>query len=1012
MSIPNFARPTKEEIINYLQEKGFETRDDQGQIRTNKCPFCENAKIDWTHFYISYSGLYHCHKCSSSGNIVSLIKHFGDYSPDKSRQDYKHSLSEEVKKPDEVILEAPKKEPELDKEFQEKLQVSAESYNKTLMDSFLSTETVSLVDKIRDYLINTRKLKRETLEYFKIGWSGTSITIPLIENGKVVNIRYRKSPFDNNPDIPKMLSTRGGKMVLFNIDCLKNTDNKVVITEGEFDAMSLIQEGWDRVISISCGASTFKDEWVEILKKEKSIYICYDNDQAGQKGVEIAVAKLGAGRCFRILLPEEQTPAGTVKDLNDYFSKANKTVDNFVALYNKADKIKIEYAYIQDIKDAVKSTIEVLKNPQKLRGLPTGYQALDDLWKGMRDGDLIVISGDTNVGKCHAKGTKLLMFDGTEKEVEKIKVNDLLMGIDSKPRKVLSLARGKDTMYEIIPNKGAESFIVNKSHILHLKKNTKKYSHYPEHLDMTVDTYLSLVKKRKHVYKLEHSGLVNFKEKSLLLDPYFVGLWLGDGTSSNPCITSADKEVEIWLYNYAKKLKLKINKSTKEDNNASCYCLTRDKIFDSVNKCKGGKYIYQNKKTKKGGYGKIKSLRDYLKELNLLNNKHIPVNYKINSEKNRLALLAGLIDSDGSKDLAGYSFYNNNKKLCEDIIFISRSLGFFASPIKEKFTTCNGKRFKSYKVYISGDVERIPLKIKRKITQKRKNHVNWLTTGFSIREIGKDNYYGFNLDKDKLYLLNNFIINHNSFFAQNIILNLTKLNKRAMLFSLEQPVEEMVERFMMLDSGLDYQGEVAKSEKGAINLMLKAGTKLEEKPIYFYTGYDKLEPKLLGEVTEKAVRDFGCEIVIIDHLHYFVIGDRKQRTTEIGDIVRYVKLLARKYSIPIILICHIRKLETDGKMPTMEDLKDSSAIKQDADIVALLYRERNTNRQLKDAFVLNTDKNRHGQSGSVGFTVDKFCRIAVDTKSADGNDNKSVVADAQRAKEEADRDAAAVNMPD
>jgi KaiC/GvpD/RAD55 family RecA-like ATPase len=518
------------------------------------------------------------------------------------------------------------------------------------MDSFLSTETVSLVDKIRDYLINTRKLKRETLEYFKIGWSGTSITIPLIENGRVVNIRYRKSPFDNNPDIPKMLSTRGGKMVLFNIDCLKNTDNKVVITEGEFDAMSLIQEGWDRVISISCGASTFKDEWVEILKKEKSIYLCYDNDQAGQKGVEIAVAKLGAGRCFRILLPEEQTTAGTVKDLNDYFSKANKTVDNFVALYNKADKIKIEYAYIQDIKDAVKSTIEVLKNPQKLRGLPTGYQELDDLWKGMRDGDLIVISGDTNVGK--------------------------------------------------------------------------------------------------------------------------------------------------------------------------------------------------------------------------------------------------------------------------------------------------------------------------------------------------------------------------SFFCQNIILNLTRLNKKAMLFSLEQPVEEMVERFMMLDSGLDYQGEVAKSEKGAINLMLKAGTKLEEKPIYFYTGYDKLEPKLLGEVTEKAVRDFGCEIVIIDHLHYFVIGDRKQRTTEIGDIVRYVKLLARKYSIPIILVCHIRKLETDGKMPTMEDLKDSSAIKQDADIVALLYRERNTNRQLKDAFVLNTDKNRHGQSGSVGFTVDKLCRIAVDTKSADGNDNKSVVADAQRAKEEADRDAAAVNMPD
>lgn len=648
MQTPNYSKPTKEEILTYLQAKGFETRDDQGQIRTNKCPFCDNPKLDWTHFYISYSGLYHCHKCAASGNIITLIKHFGDFSSDTSRENYKHSLNEEVKKPDEVILEAPKKEPELDKEFQEKLEASAEAYHKTLIDGFVSTETASPVKEIINYLINIRKLKKETLEEFKIGWSGTSITIPLIENSKVVNIRYRKNPFNEDPNTPKMLSTRGGKMSLFNVDCLKNSgDNKVVITEGEFDAMSLIQEGWDRVISITCGAQTFKEEWVETLKKEKSIYFCYDNDLPGQEGLKAAVEKLGAGRCSRILLPEE---GGTVKDLNDFFSKANKTVDNFVALYNKADKIKIEYAYIQDIKDAVKDTVELLKNPQTLRGLSTGYPPLDDLWRGMRDGDLIIISGDTNVGK--------------------------------------------------------------------------------------------------------------------------------------------------------------------------------------------------------------------------------------------------------------------------------------------------------------------------------------------------------------------------SFFCQNIMLNLANQNKRTMLFSLEQPVEEMVERFMMLDSKLDYQGKVAEIGNGAINLLIQAGEKLEKKPIYFYSGYDKLEPKLLGEVTGKAVRDFGCEMVVIDHLHYFVIGDRKQRTTEIGDIVRYVKLLARKYSIPIILVCHIRKLETDGKMPTMEDLKDSSAIKQDADIVALLYRERNNNRQLKDNFVLNTDKNRHGKSGSIGFLTDNYCRVAIDTNSADGTANSSAIssADIAHANVEAKKDAEAINL--
>lgn len=77
----------------------------------------------------------------------------------------------------------------------------------------------------------------------------------------------------------------------------------------------------------------------------------------------------------------------------------------------------------------------------------------------------------------------------------------------------------------------------------------------------------------------------------------------------------------------------------------------------------------------------------------------------------------------------------------------------------------------------------------------------------------------------------------------------------------------------------------------------------------------------------------------------------------------------------------------------MEDLKDSSAIKQDADIVAILYRERNTNRQLKDDFILNTDKNRHGQSGNKRFDIDKFCRVTESLNPVDGKDNTKAIDD-------------------
>ena len=71
-------------------------------------------------------------------------------------------------------------------------------------------------------------------------------------------------------------------------------------------------------------------------------------------------------------------------------------------------------------------------------------------------------------GKCHAKNTPIMMSDGTIKMVQDIQVGDLLMGDDSKPRKVMSLARGKDKMYDIIPIKG-ETYRVNQEHILCLR---------------------------------------------------------------------------------------------------------------------------------------------------------------------------------------------------------------------------------------------------------------------------------------------------------------------------------------------------------------------------------------------------------------------------------------------------------------------------------------------------------------------------------------------------------------
>ena len=119
-------------------------------------------------------------------------------------------------------------------------------------------------------------------------------------------------------------------------------------------------------------------------------------------------------------------------------------------------------------------------------------------------------------GKCHAKGSPIMMSTGEIKLVEDILVGDLLMGDDSAPRQVLSLAQGRDKMYDIIPIKG-EKYRVNQEHILCLKTNDKV-------TEIAVKDYLLLSKKKQKLLK-GYKVPVSFPEKEVPHDPYMIGYW-------------------------------------------------------------------------------------------------------------------------------------------------------------------------------------------------------------------------------------------------------------------------------------------------------------------------------------------------------------------------------------------------------------------------------------------------------------------------------------------------------
>lgn len=147
--------------------------------------------------------------------------------------------------------------------------------------------------------------------------------------------------------------------------------------------------------------------------------------------------------------------------------------------------------------------------------------------------------------------------------------------------------------------------------------------------------------------------------------------------------------------------------------------------------------------------------------------------YKINSRDVRLKLLAGLIDSDGYADRAEYEFISVSSKLANDVVYLARSLGFYASlNIKKhngirKITTIHGKKGEKlgpyYRVIILGyNLKNIPVKLDRKKVRPRSTFKDPLVEGFTLESLGVGDYYGFSISGNHRYVLGNFVVTHNT----------------------------------------------------------------------------------------------------------------------------------------------------------------------------------------------------------------------------------------------------------
>ena len=498
-----------------------------------------------------------------------------------------------------------------------------------------------------------------------------------------------------------------------------------------------------------------------------------------------------------------------------------------------------------------------------------------------------MLTGPSGCGKCLGKDTPVLMYDGSIKMVQDVKVGDKLMGPDSKPRNVLSTTTGREELFRINPVKG-DSWVCNKSHILSLERTEHNCNPLLRRVNVPITEYLEWSRNRKAEYKQWRTG-VNFPYRPVAVDPYFLGLWLGDGRTDSPTINTADQEIADFVANYANTIGCETTEY-KEKSRATSYGIVRSKEEP------------RNTRTRS-------EIQKRMDKYNLFGNKHIPEEYLHNCRKTRLAVLAGLIDTDGSKSTVGtYEYVTKLPQLRDDVIYLCRSLGFYAG--------CSKKIDKGqvyWRVFISGDTFRIPVLLERKKVIRRKHWRNACHTSFSVEPLGVGDYYGFTIDGDHLFLLGDFTVTHNTELVQLVA---KKLGLEVCIYNMGTMIDPIsgllgVHRLVQGGSVFDYAkftqdiqkpciillDELSRAPLSCNNILLPCLDSRRELPVDIAGGNGARNIKVHPDCVFIATANIGSEYTGTSQMDRALVDRFFMAEIEYMDVDNETKVLSKRCDI-------------------------------------------------------------------------------------------------------------------
>ena len=328
----------------------------------------------------------------------------------------------------------------------------------------------------------------------------------------------------------------------------------------------------------------------------------------------------------------------------------------------------------------------------------------DKIVKDIEQGKNIIvcISVPPQAGKGYPIDFPILTTKGWKNHGD-LEVGDYVY--NDKGEQVMVLGNQKPYMHECVRVKFAsgEEHIVTKEHLWKVlleeenrRHRWEKHTRVRKEYILEAQELMNILPKSRRSPAIAMNEPLYNDEKELPIDPYVLGLWLGDGISANNLIVVGDSDLANELANIGDREEYSV---IKREHNPSVSYIKLGKVVNREHK-----NDYKNEFTKR------------LANLGLKNNKHIPTEYLLASESQRWELLKGLMDTDGSvmKYRGTCEYCGVNKELCENVLTLLRSLGIKAN-LREGNATINGRFIsKKYRVSFIPNKGQVIFGLKRK----------------------------------------------------------------------------------------------------------------------------------------------------------------------------------------------------------------------------------------------------------------------------------------------------------